>query len=189
MNRPSMKRRPAGRDAVVRRVSRQVSAKAEPNAAVTVAAVAAVTHHLQARAGGVRAPRSGRPNGIVTSRPISGLARPDIQGGRLLPLMATTTSTGSKSRRRFERVGTRASSNSSALSRRFRSQVPEAPQSRRKVGWNRGIAGGSAGGTLLPKDRRVFACPGWHPCRVCAILPAGSNPTSPAVGGGGYARR
>jgi hypothetical protein len=68
----------------------------------------------------------------------------------------------------------RASSNSST-ERRFRSRGPEAPQSRRKIGRERANL---AGGTLLAKDRRIFACPGWHPSRVCAILPPGSSATA-----------
>jgi hypothetical protein len=51
----------------------------------------------------------------------------------------------------------------------------EAPQSRRKIGRERANL---AGGTLLAKDRRIFACPGWHPSRVCAILPPGSSATA-----------
>jgi len=88
MNRPSVKRRPAGRDAVVRKaVSRQVSAKAEPNGAVTVAAVAAVTHHLQARAAVLRTHRFRVGQTVLfTSSPIT---RPGASGTykvvRLLP--------------------------------------------------------------------------------------------------------
>ena len=88
MNRPSVKRRPAGRDAVVRKaVSRQVSAKAEPNAAVTVATVAAVTHHLQARAAALRTHKFRVGQTVLfTSSPIT---RPGASGTykvvRLLP--------------------------------------------------------------------------------------------------------
>jgi hypothetical protein len=47
MNKRSVKRRPTGRNAVVRKaVSRRVSLKPEPAQVVTVAAVAAVAHHL-----------------------------------------------------------------------------------------------------------------------------------------------
>jgi hypothetical protein len=47
MNKSSVKRRPTGRNAVVRKaVSRRISIKPEPAQVVTVAAVATVTHHL-----------------------------------------------------------------------------------------------------------------------------------------------
>ena len=68
-------------------VSRQVSAKAEPNGAVTVAAVAAVTHHLQARAAVLRTHRFRVGQTVLfTSSPIT---RPGASGTykvvRLLP--------------------------------------------------------------------------------------------------------
>jgi hypothetical protein len=87
MNKRSVKRRPAGRTVVARKaVSRRVSGKPEPVAAVTVATVV-VTHQLQARSAVLRAHKFRVGQTVLyTSSPIT---RPGASGTykvvRLLP--------------------------------------------------------------------------------------------------------
>jgi hypothetical protein len=88
MNKPSVKTRPTGRNAVLpKAVSRRISGKPEPGAVVTVGAVAAVTHQLPARSAILRTHKFRVGQTVLfTSSPIT---RPGASGTykvvRLLP--------------------------------------------------------------------------------------------------------